>query len=528
MPFLRIEKKASGSYVRIVTTYREQGKVRQKTLYNLGKLEDYSPETLKAIGAKLYRAGGGKLEELLALAVKETARYNYGYQLVFSKILSHYQLDPLFKRLERKHKLAYPLVKTILLMLIERLHDPVSKLSNYHNQQDYLGMADVSLHHLYRSLDYLSDHKELVQESIYQTGRNLFNQQLDVVYYDVTTFYFDSEKEEEGALRQKGFSKDGKIGKTQVLMGLLIDKEKQPVAYQVYKGDTFEGHTFKDSLTRLKERYQIDQVILVADRGMLSSDNLARVTDNGFEYIIGDRLKVLPEEVKQPLLNLKNYQKEWIMNEEKSLVVRYHTITYQDRTIIGTYSRFRAEKDKKDREERLAKAEVMLNNPQSIHKKASRYFLKTDNKGTWQLDEEKIKQQALYDGFLAIATNVKNPDIATILDNYRHLFQIEHSFRTFKSYLEARPMFHWTDKRIEGHLCLCYIAYTMLNHLQLRLKKLNTPQTEDTLRKNLSTMQVSLIEQGSQQFYLRSAETPGISQILKAAKVSNLADLTSK
>ena len=526
MPFLRIEKKASGSYVRIVTTYREHGKVRQKTLYNLGKLEAYTPKALKAIGAKLYQAGGGKLEELLGQSVKETARYNYGYSLVLNKLLSHYGLDGLFTRLEGKHKLTFPLLNPILLMLVERLHDPVSKLSNYHNQGDYLGIDQVSLHHLYRSLDYLSDHKQLVEQYIYQTGRDLFNQRLDVVYYDVTTFYFDSEKEQQGTLRQKGFSKDGKMGKTQVLMGLLIDKQKQPVCYQVFKGDTFEGHTFKDSVAQLKERYQIDRVIIVADRGMLSSQNLAEVTNNGFEYIMGDRLKVLPEQVKQPLLNLANYEHQWIMNEQKNLVVRYHTVSYQDRLIIGTYSQLRAEKDKADRAERLAKAEIMLNNPQSIHKKALRYFLKSDSKGNWQLDEQKINQQARYDGFLAIATNVKNPDIATILDNYKHLFQIEHSFRTFKSYLETRPMFHWTDKRIEGHLCMCYIAYALLNHLQLRLKKLNTPQSEDTIRKNLSAMQVSLIEQGNQQFYLRSAETPGISQILKAAKVSNLADMT--
>jgi transposase len=159
-------------------------------------------------------------------------------------------------------------------------------------------------------------------------------------------------------------------------------------------------------------------------------------------------------------LELGNYDKEWVVNGENNLVVKYTIIEHEGRRIIGTWSASRAKKDKKDREERVAKAEAMKTNPSLLKKKAAHYFLKNNKEERYELDQEKIDRHEKYDGFLAIATNVKNLDTAVVLDHYKHLYQVEHAFRTFKSFLETRPMFHWTDQRIEGHICLCYIAYT--------------------------------------------------------------------
>jgi transposase len=413
-----------------------------------------------------------------------------------------------------------------LLMLCERLNEPVSKRQTFFNQSEYIGLEQVPLHHLYRSLDKLAAYREQIQERIYQTGRDLFNQRLDVVFYDVTTFYFESEQETEGRLRQKGFSKDGKIGNTQVLLGLLIDKDKQPVGYQVYKGDMFEGHTFKEALSSLKKRYQLDQIIVVADRGMLSKENIAELTENhGYQYILGEKLKTLPKQVQKPLLELKNYNKEWIMNQENNLVVKYMLVEHQGRRIIGTWSASRAEKDRADREERVAKAELMQKNPSLLKKKAAHYFLKNDEKEHYQLDKQKIERHQQYDGFLAIATNVRDMDTAIVLDHYKHLYQIEHAFRTFKSFLETRPMFHWTDQRIEGHICLCYIAYTFQIYISNRLKKNNTPLSENQIRKTLDQMQLSLVEQAGQQYYLRSKQTAETGHILAAIGAKPLPDM---
>lgn len=527
MAFIRIEKKQSGDYIRIVRTVRKEGKHTHRTLYSLGKVQDYTSEQLARIGRKLLEASGEELPELIRIQdqqLEELGRYNYGFYLVYHRIFCYYGLDKVFLRIKKRKNLSFDLSNTVMLMLIERLHDPVSKRGNYFNQDDYLGITAVKLQHLYRSLDYLADNQQYLQQHIFQSNRNLFNQRLDVVFYDVTTFYFESEVEQEGALRQKGFSKDGKIGTTQVVLGLMIDKDKNPIGYQLYKGNTFEGHTFGDMVKKLKDQYQIDQMILVADRGMLSQANREVVTDNGYEFIMGERLKGLSQSVKGSMLDVSQYELEWISSAEDPVMVRYKVFKYEDRTIIATYSQKRADKDKKDREERLAKAEQLIKQPASLKNKARRFYIKQADEGKYVLDQEKINNEAKYDGLLAITTNASKVSPEQVLDHYHHLFQVEHSFRTFKSYLETRPMFHWTDKRIEGHICLCYLSYVLLNHLVQRLKK--HQMTEAKIRKTLSKMQVSHIKQLDEQFYLRSNPCAEEQTLLKSLNIKPLTNLT--
>ena len=252
MAFLRVENKKSGSYIRIVESYRDtDGHSRHRILYNLGKVSDYTPEQLQRIGSRLYELGGGDLKDLLGITTREKARLNYGFYQVYAEALAHYGLPRIFNRISNKHKLQFDFQNAALLMILERLQDPCSKRSTYFNQSEYLGIKPVGLQHLYRTLDKLADYNQLIQKQIFQTGRDLFNQRLDVVFYDVTTLYFDSDVEVEKELRQKGFSKDGKVGKTQILFCMLIDQDKQPIGYKVFKGDTFEGHTFEHAIKGL-------------------------------------------------------------------------------------------------------------------------------------------------------------------------------------------------------------------------------------------------------------------------------------
>lgn len=529
MAYLRKERKPSGTYLRIVEAVREGKKITQNILFNLGKVEDYTPEALQNIGKKLYEAGGGNIEDLLALEMVEESRQNYGYYLIFNKLFKEYQLDKLFLGLQKKHKLSFDLSQTVLLMVLERLRKPTSKKATYESQDYLLGVEKQALQHLYRSLDYLAESQAQIQQAIFEAGRDLFNLQLDVIFYDVTTFYFDSQLVCHGSLRQKGFSKDGKIGKTQVVLGMLIDKQKHPIAYQLYSGNTYEGGTLADSLEKLKKEYLIDKVIVVADRGLMSKQNiLALTTDYHYEYIIGERLKSLPATLQNILLDLSGYANEWVMNEDKSLIIKHKTIIHEGKTIIGTWSAKRAEKDRKEREERLLKAAKLLKNSSSLQGKAAQYFIKNQAQSQWVLDEEKVKKQALYDGFLAISTNVTGIETATILDNYKHLFQIEHTFRSMKSFLETRPMFHWNDERIKGHICLCFIAYTLLQALIRKLAQADSPQSENAIRATLDSMQLSLLAQAGHQVYVRSKNSPAIHDMLKAMKINALPDMISK
>jgi hypothetical protein len=243
---------------------------------------------------------------------------------------------------------------------------------------------------------------------------------------------------------------------------------------------------------------------------MLSAANLEVTVNNGYEFIVGERLRKLPREIQESLLDTKNYTATWTYenSEGEEVIVHYCTVAFQGRTIIGTFSAKRAKKDAYDREVKLKTAEKLLKNPSLVAKKAGRFFLKKEGETTYELDKQKIERDKRFDGFLAIATNNTTLDVNIILEQYKQLYRIEHTFRTFKSHLETRPMFHWTDKRIEGHLCLCYLSYTLLNYILLKLERAGVKTTETQLRKTLERMQVSLIEQDDKEYYLRSAVQP--------------------
>lgn len=526
MAFLRQEKKGSSTYLRVVESYRgEDGKSKHRTLYNLGKAENYSPEALKKIGQSLFELGGGTIEKLEQRMLHEQARYYYGFPLVVKALLKTYSLTTFFDGITRNKNLAFNLNQCIALLISERLHDPLSKRSNYNNQTDYLGLEHIELHQIYRALDYLQENQEPIKHLVYNKGRNLFNQKLDVVFYDVTTFYFDSDKED--GFRQKGFGKDGKIGNTIITFGLLIDKDKQPVGYEVYRGKQYEGHTFVDALDRLRNKYQIDKVICVADTGMMNADNVEEVINAQYEYIFGERLKNIAASKQDEILDLTKYQTVSVQvnNQKDTIPLKYFTTQYKGKRLIATYSVKRAAKDKAEREDKIAKAMVFIDHPVALEKKAKYHYLKKEGKDKYILDTEKISRSEKFDGFFCIATNNVDLSVEVILDAYKQLYRIEHSFRSFKTFLETRPMFHWTEKRILGHLSLCYMSFVMLNYLQLKLQKHGSPQSENQIRSNLIKMQMSLISQNETEYYMRSKTTEGIRQIMRALSIRELPDL---
>lgn len=531
MAFLKADKKSSGTYLRIVESYRvKKGNSKHKTLYHLGKAEDYSKQTLKRIGKTFMQLAGEEIDIPSRKDIREIARYNYGFTLIYDRIMKIYGLDKLIKTITKKNKLSYNLYNCLLLMMVERLNEPSSKLSNYNHRDEYIGLEEISLHNLYRCLDQLYDNQDKIQKLIFESGRNLFNQQLDVVFYDVTTFYFESEKED--GFRMKGFSKDGKIGNTVIVFGMLIDKDKNPVGYRIYKGGQYEGHTFADAIRQLKNEYSIDKVITVADRGMMNRENIKLVSSQeiGYEFIIGERLKNLPEDLQDKILDRAKFSRMQIIDEDTGevIVMEYLTIEYEDKRIITTFSESRAKKDRKEREEKLKKAKEYLEAPSKVERKAAGHYLKKTGKSSYILDEAKIARNERYDGFISISTNAKNLSDAEVLDAYKQLYKIEHSFRTFKTYLETRPVFHWTEKRIEGHLCLCYICFTLLNYIIQQLKRKGEITSENKLWEITRKMELSLIEQSGEEFYLRSGMQEQTKLLLQELNLKELPNVIGK
>ncbi len=529
MAYLRKEHKKYGTYISLVEAYRDKnGKAQQRRLANLGNINNYSKESLRNIARSLYALGDGNVDDLSGPKLEELGRYNYGFYQVYAKVLRLYGLDTLLNRISRKHKLSYNLVAVVLLMLMERLNEPASKRRNYFNQTEYLGLqGEIKLEQLYRSLDLLDKYSDIIQNQIFKKGRDLSNLDLDVVFYDVTTLYFESQREDPESIRQKGFGKDGKIGDTQIIFSLLIDRNQQPVGYEIFEGNKFEGHTLPTALERLKQKYQINKIILVADRGMLSRDNLDKIEEHSFGFIIGERLKSLPEEMISYLTDLNNYKPtNSHSNTEKESDDRtlYAQIEYKDRTIVGTYSAKRARKDKHDREQKIAKALQLLKTPSKIKSKLTKGYLKNVlNKATYELDEQKIERDQKFDGFLTISTNASNLKPQQIVSQYSQLFKIEKSFRTFKHHLAIRPIFHWTNSRIKGHLCMAFIAYTLLNYVLTTMASFDSKVTEDQLRSVIGKMQVSHIKiNDDTTMYMRSKSQPIASKLAKALKIKSL------
>jgi len=499
MAFLRIEKKKSGTYLRIVQSFKDGGKSKHKTIHSLGKVEDYSPEQLERIAKKLIELVKGNIDNIFTGSFHELGRYNYGYAIIVKHLWASYNIAELEKIINNRSKIKFNWQEVLQLMIAERINEPNSKLQSHFNQKEYIGFSDkeIPLHHFYRTIDILSKEEELIKNYIFTQQQNLFSTILDVVFYDVTTLYFDSQVEQDGALRQKGYSKDGKAHKTQVVLGLLVDKHRNPISYQIYQGNTYEGATMVEALKEIRTRFNIDRVIAVADSAMIDKDNRDFMETNNIDYIIGDRIKNLPKKITEQLINKANHK------SIKGLFT-YTEIKYKGRRLICTYSNKRARKDAFERQKLIDKANNWLKEPskyKQVKKRGAGRFIQSSEDGSAiQLNTERIEQEAIFDGFKALSTTT-DLDIETILSKYRDLFEVEHSFRALKSQLEIRPVYHWTDARIRGHILMCFIAFTFIN----RLRNTTQLQYKDIVRA-IDKMQVSEIKdnKADKNIFLRS------------------------
>ena len=268
----------------------------------------------------------------------------------------------------------------------------------------------------------------------------------------------------------------------------------------------------------------------MADTGMMNKDNIKEVQESDYEYIFGERLRSMARNIQNEILDLSKYKKLKVtdITEGKEIEILYYVTGYKGKRLISTYSSKRAAKDKAERDEKIERASNFIANPSPLDKKAKTFFLKKDEKSRYSLDIDKIKRSERFDGFMTIATNNKILSAADVLGAYKQLYKIEQSFRTFKTFLETRPMFHWTEPRILGHLALCYISFTLLNYLQLQLQKQAMPQSENQIRKALVKMQMSLISHDQKEYYLRSKTPEHAKQILKVLSIREIPDLIPK
>jgi len=435
----------------------------------------------------------------------------YGY-IPYLKLWNHLGISNCIKRIELDTRCKFSLDETSFLMAMQRLLYPKSKLATYEYQDKYIGMEQAELHHLYRTLDKLGENKERIEDELFNENYIKVGTKVDVVFYDVTTFAFESVIADE--LKNFGFSKDCKFNEVQVVMGLLIDTNGLPIGYELFAGNTFDGKTMVGALDNIKKRFGINRVVIVADRGINSKGNLNLIKKAGYGYIVAGKLKSMKETVVAMVLDDTGYIH--VSEEFKYKTIDYvNTFRDEDGTaynlvehLIVSYSSKRAEKDKHDRERLIKKAEKMLINPSTIknsNKRGGKKYLETDNKNTqYTLNEQAIERDSRFDGYYCIQTSEKEMTPEGVMDAYHCLWKIEESFRIMKSSLEVRPVYHWTPKRIRGHFAVCFLAFMMERRLELLLNENDIENSPEKIKEALNDMQLAKVTCNGEVLYIKA------------------------
>ena len=484
--YIRTTKNQRGhSYYHLVEAYRQDGKVKQRTLISLGRVEDNRIEELAAAISK-------HLETIsifnLSKEIDISDTYILGPLLVLERMLKTLGIKAVLQSVVSQHKrLQFDFEKVVFTQLCSRFIKPVSKLALYDNwvSRMYPELIDhqIDLQHIYRSLDILADHKEEIEKFLYQWKKDLFTINVDVVLYDLTTLRFESTREDLGELRKFGYSKEMRSDCTQVVLGLLTDTDGIPLCFEVHPGNTFEGKTLQGIVEKMRGKFSIRRFIFIADRGLFSFENLDHIRADGGEFIVGLKMGSMDRQRQKDFYDISKFN--WI-NEGLAF---YEIDLDGDRCII-TWSKSRAERDRKTREDIIEKIRIRLAAEKKLAKnfitnRNYKKYLKTQGKDHCEINHSAIAEEAKKDGFFGIITNVASMKASDIVTHYKQLWKIEDAFGEIKGTLKTRPMFHWNDKRIIGHLVLCFLAYLCEAHLTKSLRKNNEPLDKKSIKKRV-------------------------------------------
>jgi len=406
-----------------------------------------------------------------------------GDEIIFGKIFDEIGCKDIFKNLNLKN-IRNKDRKDFLFrsMVISRLIYPGSKLELIH-YLEYFKKEHINIYQIYRFLDtlYQKEIKRRIEECIFNHTHKIMNNTITVTFYDVTTLYFESENEDD--LRKIGFSKEGKLARPQILLGLFTTLEGYPLSYEVYEGNKYEGHTLIDILQKFQSKFKLkNKPIVVADRGMLTHANIAYLENNGYKYILAYKIKNISNELKEKIANLL------FVNDGVIRTLEYkRDIEYKDENdkkqklsikqkLILTYSTTRAKKDKKTREKAIEKIEKTLSkkNITKSDLKLSYYakYLDIDDKCDikYKLNPDKITQDEKLDGIKGFATNDFTLNANEVIAHYKNQYDVEKAFRISKTDLKIRPIYHRLENRIKAHILISFVSYAIYKEFERRLK----------------------------------------------------------
>lgn len=346
-------------------------------------------------------------------------------------------------------------------LVITRIVHPVSKLKTTDYLFKYKG-EEISVYSIYRYLDKLhKSQMELVKTISFAHTLKVLKGDLSIVYYDVTTLYFEASDEDD--LRKTGFSKDGKHQHPQIVLGLLVSENGYPLDYEIFEGNKYEGETLLPVVNHFKSKYDSEKLIVIADSGLLSNKNIEQLKAQHYQYILGARIKNMNKEVTAKILNLK-------LQDNQCEAIE---LTQDERLIVG-YKKARAIRDAKNRKRGLEKLEKAIESgklgKRHINNRGYNKYLQIEGGVKIKINYNKFEEDAKWDGLKGYITNTQLSKGEVILQ-YSQLWQIEKTFRISKSDLQIRPIYHRLRKRIEAHICISFAACKVYKELERQLKE---------------------------------------------------------
>jgi hypothetical protein len=516
--YLQIGNNKGRKYLSIVQGYRDPltKKVRHKTVKSLGYLDELTkhyPDPIayfRGVTEKMNKKAALEREPVTisldpkeALTENQTNRKNIGYAAL-SKLYYELGLDIFFYNNSRSFKSEFNTNNIMKLLIFSRILDPASKKKTYQEKDRYFENMQFSLDDIYRCLTQVVTFKDSLQLHLHQKMKDKFGRSTELVYYDVTNYYFETDRQDE--LKRKGVSKEHRPDPI-VQMGLLMDTKGIPIFYDLFPGNSNDCLTLLPVLDKVKKAYQVGRTIVVADKGVNTADNIAFSLTRGDGYVYSQTVRGANKELKDYVLDESGYRQ---IGDDYKIKSRLYpreiavsnanggrTKVRIDEKQVVFYSAEYDAKAKADRKVALLKARDLVNNPARYHKAisygAAKYvknlvfdpatgeILTTRQKPFF--DEEKLRQEEKFDGYYAIITSEWKKTDQEIIDIYRGLWRIEEAFKVTKSDLAARPVYLSRNDHIQAHFLICFIALVIVRLLALSLgNKYSIPAIVESLK----------------------------------------------
>lgn len=457
----------------------------QPSLFDVGEVNKINNSKKDGLEGKKSIGKNVLLENLV-----EEERRVVGFHDIYGSLFDDIGFKNIFNGFVR-NKSAVNILKDLV---ISRIANPLSKRGSVNMLEQEFGI-NLDLDKVYRMMDKIDDEAiKRIKLKSFESAKSLLNNEIDVVFFDATTLYFESFDEDE--LRQKGYSKDMKFNQTQILLTILATKEGIPIGYDIFEGSFYEGHSLIKALNTIKNDYQINQVIFVADSGLLNKENIQLLEDNNYNYILGAREKNTKKEIQAQILDSNGYEPISDDMTAKEIILKSENDIDGKQRLISCYSKKRAYKDKKDRETNIEKLRKKLAKSKSSKSLISNYGYKkylTIDDSNIELNEDKIKEAEKWDGIFTIITNNQNLKSIEIISQYKSLWQIEETFRISKHNLRFRPIYHYTAKRIKAHIAICFISLTLVRNLMHKTKLLYKNLPPKQINEALKKAQISIL-----------------------------------